>query len=497
MIEILSYEIVAFLETPNNGFTVKHSDGGWVTENLIFDNWHLILLVSHCSSAFLLCVLLRPIVQATERSMHTSTVVMAPALVLLLLLALALSPTATAAPPASAPPSLQTDSAGGETAAQTAAAIPPSTTGGGGGGGAATDTHREAGAEAEAAPPAPLLPNWSVFEESAELPDVQESLRVVQSIPVQHFWDFHKGHFKFGILGESVAELYPHLVTQSKRKFSIDSPTYDVTSANTDVIFTHLVVVVQHLAVKMASVVGSTVEELLAEGDNVALKIIRIANETGIEWRTANEIRTSREVLEIKKQIVKAEMLRAVTRNDYRNATFHHYSAEKLQLLLTQHEHLLAAISASHARQDAVEAAKQQDLLRLSSATETQRRATQGAVLQHAHTAAVERLRVQVQLGVRAVVFRASEEGRVERQNEDVALSVMRARGESMRKGFEEVARLLQVKASMLGRAAAENPWGVLRGVLAVAGALSLYIVLVEMAQVGECYLYLSLVLVA
>ena len=331
-----------------------------------------------------------------------------------------------------------------------------------------------------------INPNWSVFTLSEELPDREESIRIVQSIPVQYFWDFHKGQFKFGILGESVEELYPQFVTNSKRKFSIDSPTYNVTSANTDVIFTHLVLVVQHLALQMASVIGSTVEELLAEGDNFALKIIRIANETGIEWRTANEIRTSREVIEIKKQILEAEILRALARDGYRNDTFQFYNSQKVELLEKQHQHLLDAIFASHVRQDAMEAKKQEDLMHLSEITENKRRDTQISILRHAHTSAIDRLAVEVELGIQAINFRALEEGRVDRENEDVTLNIMHAKGESLRKGFEEIVTMLQVKANMLVQDAFENPIIVFRYVLIVAAGFSMYIILLETSLVLE-----------
>jgi hypothetical protein len=307
----------------------------------------------------------------------------------------------------------------------------------------------------------------------------------VQSIPVQYFWDFHKGQFKFGILGESVETAYPEFVTNSKRKFSIDSPTYNVTSANTDVIFTHLVLVIQHLANKFASAIDSSVNDLLAESENIALKIIRIANDTGIEWRTANEIRTSREAIEIKKRIVDSEILRAVARDGYRNDTFHFYNTKKVELLMAQHEHILEAIFSSHARQDAMEAKKQEELMRLSEVTENKRRETQISILEHAHQSSIDRLAVEVGLGIKAINFRASEEGRVGRENEDVTLNIMNARGESLRNGFEEIITMLHLKAAMLLQDAFDNPSFVFRYVLLVAAGLSLYIVLLETAQVS------------
>jgi len=332
-------------------------------------------------------------------------------------------------------------------------------------------------------------PDWSVFHISDETLDIKESIGVVQSIPVQYFWDFHKGQFKFGILGESVEEFYPHFVTNSRMKFSIDSPIYNVTSANTDVIFSHLVLVIQYLAMKISGDLGSSVSELLAESDNIALKIIRIANETGIEWRTANEIRTSREVIEIKKEIVQSELIRTLTRNQYRNDSFHFYWDEKVKLLETQHEHILEAIMASHARQDRIEQQKQEDLMRLSEATENKRRDTQAAILQHAHDAAIDRLAVEVELGVKAIRFRATEEGRVDRENEDLAVNLMKAKGESLRKGFEEIVTMLHLKATMLVQDAFDNPAFVFRYVLIVAAGLSLYIILLETAQAFRSYM--------
>lgn len=330
-----------------------------------------------------------------------------------------------------------------------------------------------------------LKPDWSAFDISDDVLDIQESINVVKLIPVQYFWDFHKGQFKFGILGESVEEVFPQFVTHSKRKYSVDSHIYNVTSANTDVIFTHLVRVVQHLALHLAYAIDSTVERLLAEGDNFALKIIRIANETGVEWRTAKEIRTSREVVEIKKRIVHAESLRALTKHRHRNDTFYFYNAKKVEMLDAQHEHILEAIFSSHSRQDTLEQQKQQKLKDLSELTENKRRETQLSILQHAHDAAIDRLAVEVELGIKAINFRATEEGRIGRENEDVSLSIMKAKGESLRKGFEEVVTMLHLKASMVVHDAFEDPGEVFKYFLVVAAALSLYIVLVETALVS------------
>ena len=328
------------------------------------------------------------------------------------------------------------------------------------------------------------MPDWSVFSLTGDVPNIHMSKDIVRSIPVQYYWDSHKGQFKFGILGESVEEVYPQFVTSAQRKFSIDSPIYNVTSANTDEIFPHLVLVIQHLAANVAAEIEATVQELLAEGDNFALKIIRIANETGIEWRTASEIRTSREVIEIKKQIVDAEIQRSITRDSYRNETFHFYNEQKMELLETQHQNILHAIIASHQRQDDVEANKQKDLLRLAESTENKRRETQISILHHAHNASIERLAVEVELGIKAIRFRASEEGRAERENEDVELNIMRAKGESLRKGFEEIVSLIHIKSQMIAQDAINDPALVFKYVFIISAVLSLYIILVEASQV-------------
>jgi hypothetical protein len=63
----------------------------------------------------------------------------------------------------------------------------------------------------------------------------------------------------------------------------------------------------------------------------------------------------------------------------------------------------------------------------------------------------------------------------------------MQAQGESLRKGFEEIVTLMHVKVKMLVQDAFDNPLFVFRYVLIVAAALSLYIILLETAQVcGE-----------
>lgn len=141
--------------------------------------------------------------------------------------------------------------------------------------------------------------DWSNYEVISDV-DFLASAAIVKNIPIFRYWDSTKSKFRTGIVGEYIENRYPNLVSVVDRKIMTKENnliTEKLYVVDTNTIFMHMFAMVQKYA-QTAVEMQSRLDSLLQEKMDIALKIIRIANETGSEWRTATEIRGSREVLE-------------------------------------------------------------------------------------------------------------------------------------------------------------------------------------------------------
>lgn len=141
-----------------------------------------------------------------------------------------------------------------------------------------------------------VTPDWSVFNIIADV-NISKSVEIVENLPVHRYWDYERGGFRTGIIGDIVKDSFPELVTLSRKQISGSNEKLirlvNVTVVDKPLVFMHTLVAVKYLA-QLASDFQNRLNTLVAEKYDFSLKILRIANQTGTEWRTASEIRAAR-----------------------------------------------------------------------------------------------------------------------------------------------------------------------------------------------------------
>jgi hypothetical protein len=153
-----------------------------------------------------------------------------------------------------------------------------------------------------------LNPDWSIFN-ILDIANVTESLEILQNIPISRYWDTEKAEFRVGILPDIIGEEYSSFITNIPKSRVVNRTTVFETINITDTpkLLLHMINVLQSLS-SNALFMSDQVNDFIEEKNNFALKIIRIAQQTGKEWRTAEEIKASRYLLEKRRQILNQKL---------------------------------------------------------------------------------------------------------------------------------------------------------------------------------------------
>jgi acid phosphatase family membrane protein YuiD len=157
--------------------------------------------------------------------------------------------------------------------------------------------------------------DWSSYSTVSDVGNYEDSVNIVKNIPIFRYWDNSKAKFRTGVLAEYMVSNFSSFVSIVDRKIADKNGHLVVEKmyvADTNAIFMHMFATVQRYA-REAVALKSMLDELFQEKENFALKLIRIANDTGKEWRTASEIRGTREVLENRTKIISDKIKNLMT----------------------------------------------------------------------------------------------------------------------------------------------------------------------------------------
>jgi hypothetical protein len=176
-------------------------------------------------------------------------------------------------------------------------------------------------------------PSWDVFTILPDPPLLKDSLDIVNFVHVSEYWDTAKAQFRVGILGDVLNLTHPQLVAILPKTRFVDGKmeVMNVLAPDTSALFMHMVNVIQNLTDR-ALEMKAEVDLFHREKEDFALKIIRIASQTGVEWRTAAEIKAARAVVERRLDIMtmKLEQEKSLMRLRLEN----HDIRQKVNILL-------------------------------------------------------------------------------------------------------------------------------------------------------------------
>eukprot|EP00602_Paraphysomonas_sp_CaronLab_P000190 CAMPEP_0185030898 /NCGR_PEP_ID=MMETSP1103-20130426/18026_1 /TAXON_ID=36769 /ORGANISM="Paraphysomonas bandaiensis, Strain Caron Lab Isolate" /LENGTH=679 /DNA_ID=CAMNT_0027566201 /DNA_START=356 /DNA_END=2395 /DNA_ORIENTATION=- len=262
----------------------------------------------------------------------------------------------------------------------------------------------------------------------------------------------------------------------------------NITTVDHPALFMHVFSVTKFLAEKFQHI-NNLLSALREERNNFALKVLRIANETGREWRTASEIAAARNVYQVKLGNIDKKIENTQKRLALKLRNIRSKYEDKKKALDEHHTDIIQAKDDQNTRLAELERSTRTEMLMLVRSAEEDRAATQRDILQAAQREEEERLKLDINMSVRAILYRAEEESRLAHENEDVMRNIMAAKAESMRKNFEEIVVSFQGQMSMMLEHAIRQPFEVFTYSLIFAALLSSYVVITETVQAMRFYI--------
>ena len=177
-------------------------------------------------------------------------------------------------------------------------------------------------------------PNWEHFDD-VDFPNISASVDIITRTPLSRYWDTTKAEFRTGCLGSLMRDVFPELTAEAKSGKGAGMTTV----VDTNALFTHMLVVTKHLALLYAEH-ESQLNVMLMEKRDFALKVLRVANETNTEWRTASELRARREVLSQQRDYIEDRLQSRRRIIESRHDVALRLHEEKKRVLLAHHEAL-------------------------------------------------------------------------------------------------------------------------------------------------------------
>ncbi len=180
-------------------------------------------------------------------------------------------------------------------------------------------------------------PNWSVFDVIDTL-NVSQCVDLVSAIPVNKYWDTEKAEFRVGFLGDMVKTIRPEFVTSvSKSRYvnnKLESQT--VSLVDSAALFTYMICA-SHFAADLSASIEAELADFQSEKSDFALKIIRIASELGVEWRTASEVRAAREIVSSRVDLVNRQLNSAISQQALREENLKIKNEVSANILIEAH----------------------------------------------------------------------------------------------------------------------------------------------------------------
>lgn len=249
--------------------------------------------------------------------------------------------------------------------------------------------------------------DWDIYEVHGNT-SLEDSIELVRNCPVSYYFDTQKGYFRVGFLAGALNESYaqflvniPRLVrTADNSMETVNVPSVDVTS-----LFSRAMPVIQYLG-ETAEITHRQIEDFKREKDDFALKIIRIATDTGTEWRTANEIKAAREVLQrrldgLQEQLQNEEKIQDLKRE---NVRLRHQKRRAMRD--HHHEQLLALRKNYEAEMVALKLQRQNESLAFSKEMQSGKYEEKQRLIEEEYRFATEQLKTDIEMSISAIRFR-------------------------------------------------------------------------------------------
>lgn len=252
------------------------------------------------------------------------------------------------------------------------------------------------------------LADWDLIYDMYGDASTEHALDVVSKCPVSYYFDTHRGFYRVGFLSSSLNGSFSDYVSVVPRMYrgpDLEMRTELVETVDSVSLFSEALLAIQNLGI-LAERISDQMNEFKKEKDNFALKIIRIATDTGKEWRTANEIRAAREVLQrrldgMREQMSSAERIHALKKE---NVNIRH--SKRRSMRVDHHEKLLALRVGFEAEMVALKLQRQNESLAFSKEMQNSKYKEKERMIEEEYRFAMEQLMNEIEMSISAIRFR-------------------------------------------------------------------------------------------
>jgi hypothetical protein len=334
------------------------------------------------------------------------------------------------------------------------------------------------------------LYDWDSYETHGNA-SLEEAMRLVRTLPMNRYFDIQKGGFRIGMLPDMLHESHSSYVVNVPRvvRDKDGTPTIiDVRTVDITEVFSRSLPVIQLLA-DLGSNVSEQIDAFYKEKDDFALKIIRIATETGKEWRTAGEIRGARDVLLLRLEGLKQSLQYADELQQLKKENVQIRHEKRRQMRVEHNEKLISLRSNYETEMVALKLRRQNESLAFSKDMQSGKYREKERHLEEEYKFAAERLMTEIEMSIDAIRYRGQEESRVERENEHVASALLQASGELQGQRVQAVLDTFFIEFEAKIRFIFDDPKVVGIGAVAIVASLALIVVLSELFNSGKSLL--------
>lgn len=273
-----------------------------------------------------------------------------------------------------------------------------------------------------------------------------DSVNIVSKVPLFYYWDVEKSAYSMGVIGSELTSdslFSPYLSIMDKKvvRNRVVETIPNVTVVDIDALYMNTLVAIQHLA-NASSTLNSELSVLQEEKLDFAKKIIRIADETGKEWRTASEIRSEREIVEMRMKLVEAKLEKQQGRDVWLEENRIFRAKERRELRYKQHLNL-TLLRKTEIDRSQLQNEHKYVVLHDLAADPLSLSDDDDALEEYSTAHLKDHYEDRIRLSVEAIQFRSTEESRIYREeNADVHEHLVQARDSALR---EKTNRLIDV----------------------------------------------------
>lgn len=334
--------------------------------------------------------------------------------------------------------------------------------------------------------------DWTAYTVYDHFQDLNRSTNLIMNLPIFQYWDTERAEYEVGpIASELSSSLFADFVYKMDKKTFVDGIVdvqENVSMVDTDGLMWHMIASLQNIyKVKLEHSI--LVAKLIEEKHDFAKKIVRVAEDTGKEWRTASEMRATVDIIDARIVQFNSLLEKETDRSSWRKENRLYRSEQRKLLRLNHNANMTADLeenakvtlalhrNKSYSMFDVfVESMHLDKLLELRDYENDFN--TSKAMLLKANNMSIDN-----------VIFRVQEETKMERENEKVFVNLAIAKTKSAESQMEALVEVVFEEVITYGSAALQNPVDVLSWSAALCAVLLAVTFLYEIAIVLKFYL--------